>query len=393
MRKSKWILALIIAAVLLAGCAGGPRQAVVSDSPAAVGADATSYPTLPPAPTGKAIAADGRLTSAYSNVEIGFEDGASGELLTIAVKAGETVEKGDLLALIDDAELQRAVDEAQLTLDRATADREEALRQWERDVADAEKALADAERTLTIARLEFSDTSLEEARNSLKWAQKGESDRKAEYEKAQTMWPPIPVDSYRDSWYRAIDEREMAERRLADAEDAYKAEALRLKGYEADVAEAEQNLAVLKEDGIDASYDRAIVDATVELVEAQEALDHARLTAPWKAIVLSVNATPGTTVSAGVSIVTLLNIEDGLLFVTENLSEQHIANVYPGQRAVVTLRTFADRSLEGEVEAVVPQVDETEGADARFTVRVRLSATDLRLLPGLTGRVEIYTED
>jgi multidrug resistance efflux pump len=110
-------------------------------------------------------------------------------------------------------------------------------------------------------------------------------------------------------------------------------------------------------------------------------------------MVLSADATPGTTVSAGASVVTLLNIEDGLLFVTENLSEQHIANVYPGQRAIVTLRTFADRPLEGAVETVVPQVDDTEGADARFTVRVRLSATDLRLLPGLTGRVEIYTGD
>jgi multidrug efflux pump subunit AcrA (membrane-fusion protein) len=390
MKTSKWILTLIVAAVLLAGCCGGPRQAVVG-GPSPEGPDVTPYATLLPAPTGKAIAADGRLASAYPSVAVGFESGASGELLTIAVKAGETVEEGDLLALVDDTELQRAVDEAQLTLDRAVADREEALRQLERDVADAEKALADAERTLTIARLEFSDTSLEEARNSLKWAQKGEADSKADYEKAQTMWPPIPVDSYRDSWHRAIDEREMAERRLADAEDAYAAEALRLKGYEADVAEAEQNLAVLEEDGIDASYDRAIVDATVELVDAQEALDDARLTAPWKAIVLSVDATPGMTVSSGVSIVTLLNIEDGLLFVTENLSEQHIANVYPDQRAVVTLRTFADRPLEGTVEAVVPQVDGTEGADARFTVRVRLSDTDLRLLPGLTGRVEIYT--
>ncbi|MBN1976881.1 MAG: HlyD family efflux transporter periplasmic adaptor subunit [Anaerolineae bacterium] len=390
--KTKWIVTLTIAAVLLAGCAGGPRQAVVGGPPPE-GPDVTPYATLPPAPTGKAIAADGRLASAYPSVEMGFEDGASGELLTIAVKVGETVAKGDLLASIDDAELQRAVDEAQLALDRAVADREEALRQWERDGADAEKALADAQRTLTIARLEFSDTALEEARNSLKWAQKGEADAKADYEKAQTMWPPIPVDSYRDSWYRAIDEREMAERRLADAEDAHAAEALRLKGYEADVAEAEQNLAALKEDGIDASYDRAIVDATAELVEAQEALGHARLTAPWKAMVLSVNVTPGTTVSTGVSIVTLLNIEDGLLFITENLSEQHIANVYPDQRAVVTLRTFADRPLEGRVEAVVPQVDETEGVDARFTVHVRLSDTDLRLLPGLTGRVEIYTGD
>jgi HlyD family secretion protein len=391
MRTSRWILVLTVVTVLLTGCAVGTQRAVVSEPPSA-DADGTPRPTLAPAPTGKAVAADGRLASPYPSVALGFGGGASGELLTVAVKAGDTVAAGDLLATLDDTELQRAVDEAQLTLDRAIADREEALLQWERDVADAEKALADAERTLTIARLEFSDTSLEEARNSLKWAQKSESDRKAEYEKAQTMWPPVPVDSYRDAWHRAIDEREMAEKRLADAEDAYTAEALKLKGYEADVAKAERDLAAL-EDGIDASYDRAIVDATAELVEAQEALKHARLTAPWEAIVLSVDAVPGATVDAGVPIATLLNVEDGLRFVTENLSEQHIANVYPGQRAVVTLRTFADRPLEGEVEVVVPQVGETEGADARFTVRVRLPATDLRLLPGLTGRVEIYTGD
>jgi HlyD family secretion protein len=391
MRTSRWILILVIVPVLLTGCAGGTRQAVMSEPPSA-DVDGTPRPTLAPASTGKAVAADGRLASPYPSVALGFGGGASGELLTVAVKAGDTVAAGDLLATLDDTELQRAVDEAQLTLDRAIADREEALLQWERDVADAEKALADAERTLTIARLEFSDTSLEEARIALKWAQKGEVDRKAEYEKAQVNWPPIPVDSYRDAWYHAIDDRMLAEKRLEDAENAYNAEALKLKGYEADVAKAERDLAAL-EDGIDASYDRAIVDATAELVEAQEALKHARLTAPWEAIVLSVDAVPGATVDAGAPIVTLLNVEDGLCFVTENLSEQHIANVYPGQRAVVTLRTFADRPLEGEVEAVVPQVGETEDADARFTVRVRLPATDLRLLPGLTGRVEVYTGD
>ena len=43
------------------------------------------------------------------------------------------------------------------------------------------------------------------------------------------------------------------------------------------------------------------------------------------------------------------------------------------------------------VEAVVPQEEEIEAADAHFTVHVRLSPTSLRLLPGLTGRVEVFT--
>jgi multidrug efflux pump subunit AcrA (membrane-fusion protein) len=393
MKTSKWILTLIAAAVLLTGCAVGVQQGVVSGTPEAVSdADATPYPTLPPAPKGKAVAADGKLASPYPSVEMSFGGEVSGEVLSVEVKAGDAVAAGDLLATLDDTELQRAVDEAQLALDRAIADREDAVEQWEQDVADAEKTLADAERELTIARLEFSDTDLEDARVNLKWAQRSEKDRKEEYEKARVQWPPIPIDEQRAAWERAIDDRMLAEKRLVDAENAYKVEALKLKGYEADVAKAEQDLAAL-EDGIDASYDRAIEDAKIELAKAQENLAHARITAPWEAIVLSVDAVSGADVDAGTPIVTLLNVEDGLLFVTQDLSEQHIADVYPGQRAVVTLRTFADRPLEGTVEAVVPQVEETEEADARFTITVRLPATDIRLLPGLTGRVEIYTGD
>jgi multidrug efflux pump subunit AcrA (membrane-fusion protein) len=392
MKTSRWILTLITAVVLLAGCC--TEMAQTDGTPAAVpSADATPYPTLPPAPGGKAVAADGKLASPYPSVEMGFGGEVSGEVLSIAVKAGDVVAAGDLLATLDDAELQRAVDEAQLALDRAVADRDDAVEQWEQDVADAEKTLADAERELTIARLEFSDTDLEEARVNLKWAQRSEADRKDEYEKARVQWPPIPIDEQRAAWERAIDDRLMAERRLADAEEAHTVEALKLQGLEADVAQAERDLAALQ-DGIEASYDRDIEDAQIELDKAQEDLAHARIVAPWAAIVLSVDAVSGADVDASTPIVTLLNVEDGLRFVTRDLSEQHIADVYPGQRAVVTLRTFAGEPLESTVEAVVPQVDETgetEETDARFTIIVRLPATDIRLLPGLTGRVEIYT--
>jgi multidrug resistance efflux pump len=320
---------------------------------------------------------------------MGFGGDVSGEVLSINVKVGDVVESGTVLATLDDVDLQRDVEDAQVELDRAVDDREDAIVQWEQDVADAEKALADAERDLTIARLEYSDTSLEEARVNLKWAQKGESDTKSDYEKAQTNWPPIPVDSYRDSWHRAIDERELSEMRLADAENAYKVQGLELQGYESNVDKAGRDLAAL-EGGIEASYDRAVEDAQKDLDRAKEALEHAQIVAPWRATVLAVNVSPGTIIDSSTAVITLLNMDEGLFFVTQDLSEQHIANIYPGQRAIVTLRTFADEPIQGTVDAVVPQSGETE-ADAYFTVYVRLDSTELRLLPGLTGRVEIYT--
>jgi multidrug efflux pump subunit AcrA (membrane-fusion protein) len=232
---------------------------------------------------------------------------------------------------------------------------------------------------------------LEEARTQLEWAQQAEADTKKEYEDAQNVGYRIHLDPYRDAWERAIRERELAEMRLSDAEKAHSADYLGLGSREENVAQAERALAAL-EAGIAPTYEHAVEDAERALTRAQEDLAHARLSAPRAAIVLSVDAAPEATVGAGAPIVTLLDVEDGLLFVTQSLGEQHVADVYAGQHAVVTLRAFADRPLEGTVEAVVPQ-RETASADAHFTVHVRLAPTDLRLLPGLTGRVEIFAEE
>ena len=399
MTKHSLMCVLLTMATVLAGCTGlttGTPTDVVE-----AGTDSTPQPTLsPPAQAGKAVVADGELASPYPLLPLGFGGGVSGRVLTVTVGAGETVGAGDLLAVLDDTELQRAVDDGQLALGRATVDREQALAQWERDVADAQQTLARAERDLTAARLRCSDTGVEEARVSLKWAQKSESDRQAEYDKARTAWPPIPIDAFRDGWHRAIDERELAEMRLADAENAHSAATLDLKAREEDVVQAERALAALEE-GIAFSYERTIEDAKRDLARAQEQLEYARLTAPWRAIVLSVDAAPGASVGVGVPVVTLLDTENGLRFVTQSLSEQHVAGVYPGQRATVVLRAFPDTQLDGTVEAVVPQVGEAVDTDASFAVHVRLDPTALlnasgqgiRLLPGMTGRVDIFTQD
>ena len=400
MKMQRWAWVLLIAAAVLAGCGTRGGETLTDATP--VDADGTPLPTLPPPPpAGRAIVADGQLESPYPSLPLGFGGEVSGQVLSITVKAGDVVEAGDLLALLDDTELQRAVGDAQLTLDRAVADHEQALEQWERDLADAEQALAEAERALATARLEYSDTSLEEARTNLDRAQQEEADAEEEHWKAKTWWyPPAVQESTYNRWQRAIRERELAEMRLADAEDSQGVSYLESETREEDVAQAERELAVL-EGGIEPSYERAVEDAESELAQAQEALTYARLTAPWSAIVLSVDVAPGATVGAGTPVVTLLNIKDGLRFVTQNLSEQHITDIYPGQQAIVTLRTYAETPLEGTVEAVVPQVEETAEADAHFTVHIQLAPTDpasgsgqsLRLLPGLTGRVEILTED
>jgi HlyD family secretion protein len=341
---------------------------------------------------GQAISADGRLVSPFPSLPLSFGGGVSGEVVTITVRSGDVVEAGDLLAQLDDTELQRAVEDAELALERATIDRDRAVAQWERDLAEAEEALEAAERARTTARLEYSDTSVEEARTALERARQAEENAEQDYLKAIDFWPPLPVDQYYDAWQRAIRERELAEMRLADAEDAQGASYLGLEARDTDVVQAERALAALQE-GVDPAYERAVEDAERQLAEAEEALRHARLTAPWDAIVLSVDVAPAATINAGTPVVTLLNVAQGLRFVTQDLSEQHVVEIRPGQRAVVTLRTFPEQPVEGVVEAVVPQVEEAGDGEGRFAVHVQLDPAELHLMPGLTGRVEIFPEE
>ncbi len=382
---------ILLALLMLLAIAGCSRTAPAS-MPILPIETATPGPTPTPLHEGKTVVVDGQLASLYPALPLAFGDGVSGRVITITVRPGDVVQAGDLLAVLDETGLQRAVEDAQLALERAIADRDLALRQWEQDLADAWQVLTDTKRALAIARLQYSETGLEEARTALDLARKAEKDREWEYNEALRAWPPRPANVYYDAWQRAIRERELAEMRLADAEDARSAGLLELQTRQAEVSKAERRLAALQ-GGISPVYELAIKEAEQKLTRAQDTLKRARLVAPWAAIVVSVDVAPQAIVGAGTSIVTLLNVEEGLRFVSTNLSEQHVADVYPGQRAVVTLRSYPEQPLEGTVEAVVPQVGEGKvgEAEARFTVRVRLAEQpdNLRLLPGLTGRVEI----
>jgi len=347
----------------------------------------------PPPAEGKTVVADGQLASPYPQLALSFGGGVSGDIVALHIKAGDTLKAGDILAELDTTELARTVENVQLTLERAIIDEAHAQVQWERKVADAEQALLTAYRALTGTVLQASNTTIVEARAALDRTSQAETDAKKAYDTPLFgEWTPDDVreNQYR-SWQAAIQERQMAEMRLTDALNARAGRYLDQDSRVADVAQAERNRLALQ-DGVALNYARAIEDAQRELDKAQRALEHAQLTAPWDAIVLSVDVAPKATVNVGTPVATLLSVADGLRFITQNLSEQHVAAVRPGQAVSIILRTYPERTFTGTVEAIIPQTETQQATDARFTVRVKLAATDVYLLPGLTGRAEILAE-
>lgn len=427
---ARWIgLISLIVVIGLAGCGARGDRRPAEATPTA--ADATPSPTLAPETSGTTVVADGELVSPYPSLALAFDGGVSGQILTVTVKAGDVVQAGDLLAVLDDTELQRAVNDAQVNLDQATINRGQTIAQADVNVRLAQLDLADAREGASDAELAAAYAAIRDARVGLEAAQHTYSSTLNSAYDAGVRSRKLEFDWYVGHYQRqkaayeqghlsqsshdhAMNDMISAEGRLNEAIDRAHVEEIqaenRVDQARSTLYQAWKELELLQNSPLtetllraELAVDQALVErekaradligAERELARAQEALEHTHLIAPWAAIVLSVDVAPEANVGAGAPVVTLLNVKDGLRFVTQNLSEQHIADIYPGHRAVVTLRTFAQTPVEGSVEAVVPQVGGASDTGAHFTVHVRLAPTDLRLLPGLTGRVEIFADD
>ena len=427
MKPRSWFVWLLTVALLITGCQG--RQSPMQTQPVAP-PQAEERPTSASAlPVSNVILMDGELVVAYPSLRLAFSGNVSAKLLTLNVQVGQRLKKGGLIATLDDSDLKRAVEDAQLALDRAIEDKaraeedldekyqhekedadekheremENADEKYEREMEEAENALETAEYNLQRAKMQPPTTAATEAEVNLERARDVEAEAADNYKQAlDRPWEPQSIrDSLYKEWQQRITDRELAQLRLRDALVSLEVYYLDLQAKERDVEKAKEKLAKVERDKVEkdeveketdlTTYERAIQDAQDRLAEAQENLQDAELYAPWDALVLSVDTSVGAVTSSGTPVVTLLNITD-LYFVTENLSERHVAQLRRGHLANITLRTYPDIVLTGRVDTVIPQTERKSDAEARFSAYIRMEKSELDLLPGMTGRVEIITE-
>lgn len=429
---------LIILAILLAACDGEAfgRGTVVEGPTAAVeesAADPEETPTTI-ATSGTTILAEGELVAVEPQLQLGFA--TSGRLLDIYVQAGDTVAAGELIATLDDQALQEALVDAQLGVQQAENNLAQAqlsldeLLNWapeEGAVAQAEASLAAAEASLgkALSQDSAAANSVTSARISLEQAERGLAEAQDAYTQAfdpgrewelyiddpscrtGEQYPNCTGPPYSD---KIEQERDAAENAIRGAEDNL---AIARANYNLAIAGLNDNSAVDAEAAIanaqqalgqalsgpgaeEISAARLQVEAAelsrqqaeINLEKATNALADSELFAPGAGTVLTVDSTPGSFVTSGTPIITLLDTSR-LQFQTNNLSERDLAQIKPGQPVTLTLKAYPNDPLPGHVARIAPLAAGTIGDAATFTVMIDLEETDLNLLPGMTGRVEI----
>ncbi len=143
------------------------------------------------------------------------------------------------------------------------------------------------------------------------------------------------------------------------------------------------------------SYLRAkdqVTTSAQSVQRAQTNLGYATITSPIDGVVLSKSVEEGQTVAASFNTPELFTIAQDLtdMRVIADIDEADIGGVSDGQRVTFTVDAFPDDQFEGQVTQVRQQAT-TESNVVTYEVVISARNDDLKLKPGLTANVTIYT--
>lgn len=143
------------------------------------------------------------------------------------------------------------------------------------------------------------------------------------------------------------------------------------------------------------SYEKSrqtVASAHESVRKAQTNLGYATITSPIDGVVLSKSVEEGQTVAASFNTPELFTIAQDLtdMRVIADIDEADIGGVKEGQRVSFTVDAFPDDSFEGQVTQVRQQAT-TESNVVTYEVVISAPNNDLKLKPGLTANVTIYT--
>jgi HlyD family secretion protein len=330
------------------------------------------------------VSAPGLLVTTRE-IDLALEVG--GRLARVLVQPGDGVKKGDVLARLEAGPLERAVAQADVNVRLAQLDladaREEAS---DVELASARAAVRDAQVALEVAQGNY-DSLLNSPTDSEVRARKIEFDwyvghyqrKKAEYEEGHLS------QSDHD---HAMNAMISAEGRLNEAIEAARIEELEAKNRvdraRSALYEASEELKLLESGPLTKTLMRAelaVDQALLTLEQARADLEAAVLRAPFDGVVVAVHGVAGDQISAGASLIALLDpaaVEAQVTVIEEDLPLVEI-----GQGVEVFFDARPDATVQGRVARIVPQRE--SGSDRPlYPVYIALDQLPERLAPGMT---------
>ncbi len=221
--------------------------------------------------------------------------------------------------------------------------------------------MAVIDQTQILAALEEARASLSSAKESLSSAQKAYELAKRNYERYQVL--------YQKNYVSKVD----------------------LEGYELSYVNAKSALNAAQ---------ASVVRAQSNVDSAEKNLSNTKIVSPIDGVVLTRKVSEGQTITAGFSTPELFVVAQDMtkMQIEAKVSEADIVKIKPGQHVSFTLDGYVGEKFSGSVRQVrTNYVDTSSSSNANsstsYTVIVDVDNQDLRLKPGMTATLTIYTQE
>lgn len=320
-------------------------------------------------------------------------DEVAGYVEEVLVEVGDRVEAGDVLARLEDDDLQFEVLKAYIDLRSAEldlADVSEAA--TEAELADAEAALESAQLALSTAWLKY-----ENAQKSSNDADVRDTHIAVQYhaEQIQDLEANGAGD---DALAEAWTARQEAE--VAFNEALHEAEMEDLEAWnqvdqaQNSLLQAEDQLASLQEGPDEETVLQAelrVDRAELALEEAQDDLEAAELLAPFDGTVVDVGVIPGERVGAE-AVIPLADLEEPQVKVW--VEESDAGSVVVGNRVEIEFEALPDEVFEGEVAGIDPVLVTVDGTLAvQAWASLDLGSQPVSLLGDMNADIEVISAE
>jgi len=396
-RTPKWVrwVSLVVVVALI----GGGAFTYVKAQQAKTATSTASTLQTATARSGNLIleaSGSGYLVAA-SEANVAFE--IDGKLSELDVKLGDKVEKGQLLAKLDDATLQYKLEEAQLALleltsPEAVANAQLAVTTAQASVINAQTALNNEQYWQNTALTKNYYASYVIAKDNLDKAQKAyDSAKVGEYinnsNEANAYQALYNAQKAYDTahYYWSLYSQEPTERQLNAAQAT-------LDLANAVLTNAQNYLAALTGGTVPSdatgSNMAALRQAQLDVKTAQTNLDSATLYAPMAGVVMTLNVTNGETVSGNTTILTIDDLSKATIQFYLDASDWTSARV--GYTASVSFDSLTGQTFSGKVTEIMPGLVTAQGSSmVEGTALLDKSVDEIGLPVGVEAAIDVIS--
>jgi len=241
-------------------------------------------------------------------------------------------------------------------------------------IAELDRTNLNTEYESAQSNLKSSESNLKSAESSLKSAESAQASQKANYDYQQANYKRYSTLNAKG--LISANDYESARLSCEQARKSYEQSQQSVEQARQQVNQAREQISIQKQN----------------VTKAKTNLDYATITAPIDGVVLSKEVEEGQTVASAMTTPTLFIIAQDLtdMRVIADIDEADIGGVVEGQRVSFTVDAYPDDTFSGTVTQVRQQAT-TESNVVTYEVVISAPNKDLKLKPGLTANVTIFT--